>query len=173
MAIQMIFCVETNKKADTDSVYITETIKHLYEINNQVKINKVYMGTKTKYKSKDVLKEIEKKTKAFTIGETKVIYCIDTDEFEKNIEHERELTEISRFCKDNGYELIWFCHDIEDVFLGERISDSQKVKEAGIFRKKRKIEEADLYKLSSSIKRAHTSNLVCILDKYLSRKKSQ
>lgn len=26
MALQMIFCVETNKNADTDSVYLSETI---------------------------------------------------------------------------------------------------------------------------------------------------
>ena len=173
MALQMIFCVETNKKADTDSTYISEAIKHLYVVNNQIKINKVYMGTKTKYKSKDVLREIEKKTKDFTIGETKVIYCIDTDEFEKNIEHEKELNEIGRFCEEKGYDLVWFCHDVEDVFLGEKIPDSQKVKEAGTFRRKRKIEEVDLGKLSSNVIRTHTSNLLCVLDKYLSRKHPQ
>ena len=30
MAIQMIFCVETNKKADTDSIYLMDAIRHLY-----------------------------------------------------------------------------------------------------------------------------------------------
>ena len=63
MAIQMIFCVETNKKADTDSIYLMDAIRHLYIINNQVKISKVYMGSKSKYKSKSVLKEISEKTK--------------------------------------------------------------------------------------------------------------
>lgn len=43
MALQMIFCVETNKKADTDSIYISETLKSIYEIDNKVKINKVYL----------------------------------------------------------------------------------------------------------------------------------
>lgn len=170
MAIQMILCVETNKRADTDSIYIQEIINHLYIINNQIKISKVYMGTKSKYKAKDVSREIGNKTKAFTIGETKVIYCIDTDEYEKNIEHERELNDISRFCEENGYDLIWFCHDVEDVFIGNKIPDSQKVQTAGEFRRKGKMKEMDLDKLSSNEKRAHASNILKVLDKYLSRK---
>ena len=87
MALQMIFCVETNKKADMDSIYISETLKSIYEIDNKVKINKVYLEKKSKYNAKDVSREIESKIKAFTIGETKVIYCIDTDAYEANYEH--------------------------------------------------------------------------------------
>lgn len=170
MAIQMILCVETNKRADTDSIYISETINYFYMLNNQIKISKVYMNTKSKYRSKDVLKEINKKIKAYTIGETKVIYCIDTDDYEKNIDHEKELNEIGRFCEENGYDLIWFCHNVEDVFLGKKISDSQKVHEAGVFRRKRKIEEIDFHALSSDTQRVHTSNILNVLDKYLTRK---
>lgn len=74
MAIQMIFCLETNKRANTDYIYLKETINHMYQLSNQIKLSPVYMGTKTKYQSKDVLKEIIHKIKAFTIGQTKVIY---------------------------------------------------------------------------------------------------
>ena len=56
MAIQLILCVETNKKADTDSKYIFETIRYYYNVDNSVKLSKIYMGTKTKYNSKEVLK---------------------------------------------------------------------------------------------------------------------
>ena len=170
MAIQMILCVETNKRANTDYIYIFETIKHVYKEDRRITINKVYMWSKTKYKSKEVLRSIKQYTKDFTIGETKVIYCIDTDAYETDIEHKKVFDDISRFCEENGYELIWFCHDIEDVYIGKRISDSQKVQEAGAFRKKNKIEEMDLTQLSGDRQRAHTSNILCILDKYLSRK---
>ena len=129
MAIQMILCVETNKKADTDSIYISETI------NYQIKISKIYMNTKSKYDSKDVLRQIDKKSKAFTIGKTKVIYCIDTDQYEKNIEHLKELNNINQYCEKNNYDLIWFCHDVEEVYLEQRVLDSQKVQEAARFRK--------------------------------------
>lgn len=170
MAIQLILCVETNKQADTDYIYISETIKYVYKEDKRITINKVYMGSKTKYKSKEVLRSIKQYTKDFTIGETKVIYCIDTDAYETDIEHKKVLDDISRFCEENGYELIWFCHDIEDVYIGKKISDSLKVQEAGAFRKKNKMDEMDLDQLSGNIKRAHTSNILCVLDKYYSRK---
>lgn len=170
MPIQMIFCVETNKRADTDGIYITDTINRWYELNNRVKISKIYMNSKSKYQSKDVLREIDKKSKMFTIGETKVIYCVDTDQFEKNIEQEKEFTSIIQYCEKNNYDLIWFCHDVEEVFWGKRISDSQKVQEAKIFRLRKKIEEIPCEKLSCNAKQAGVSNIMNILDKYLARK---
>ncbi len=170
MAIQMILCVETIKSADTDSIYISEVINHWYQLNNQIKISKIYMKSKSKYNSKDVMREIDKKSRAFTFGETKVIYCIDTDQCEKNIDHIKELKAISQYCEEKGYDLIWFCHDVEEVFLGKRVSDSQKVQEAGTFRRKKMIEKIQADKLSCNEKRAYVSNILCIFDKYLSRK---
>lgn len=94
MAIQIILCLETNKRANTDYIYIKEILNYFYQKSNQIKISPVYMGTKTKYQSTDILKEIKRKTKDFTIGKTKVIYCIDTDEYEKNTEHANEFRAI-------------------------------------------------------------------------------
>lgn len=168
----MILCLETNKSANTDYIYIKETIDCLYQKNNQIKISPIYMGTKTKYKSKEVLKEISQRTKAFTIGQTKVIYCIDTDHYEKNPEHANAFRDIKRFCEENNYDLIWFCHDVEEVFLGRKISDDLKVREAGAYRRKREIEKISIEKLSSETVRTYTSNLLCVLDKYLVRKGS-
>ena len=73
MAIQLILCVETNKKADTDSKYIFETIRYYYNVDNSVKLSKIYMGTKTKYNSKEVLKEIKQKKSMFSHGSSMVI----------------------------------------------------------------------------------------------------
>ncbi len=169
MAIQMIFCVETNKKADTDSIYIVETLRQFYRIDNKVKINKVYMGAKSRYKSKDVLREVESKIKAFKIGETKVIYCIDTDDYEINPDHEKEFREISAHCQQYGYDLIWFCHEVEEVFIGSRVVDSQKVKKAAEFRKNNRIREIKPERISVPERRSCTSNIMNILDKYLER----
>lgn len=169
MAIQLILCVETNKRADTDSIYIAETINHWYTVNNQTKISKIYMNTKSKYNSKGVLREIDKKSKAFVMGKTKVIYCIDTDQYESDMEQARELNSIIEYCKEKNCDVIWFCHDIEEVFLGKKISDSQKVR-AAAFRRKKKIEEIQDNKLSYNEKCAYTSNILSVLDKYLPRK---
>lgn len=116
------------------------------------------------------MREIACKKKEFVLGETHVIYFIDTDQYEKNPEHERELKEITRYCEDNGIDLVWFCHDVEEVFLGQKVSDSQKVKEANKFRKKKKIEEIQIEKLSSDTRKTYVSNIMNVLDKYLARK---
>lgn len=55
MAIQLILCMETTKKADTDGIYITEVIRHIYQLNNQIKISRIYMGSKNKYNARSVL----------------------------------------------------------------------------------------------------------------------
>ncbi len=60
------------------------------------------------------------------------------------------------------------CHDVEEVFWGHKVSDSQKVQEAFSFRKKKRITEISSKNLSSKEKRTCTSNILDILDKYLS-----
>lgn len=70
MAIQMILCVETKKSADTDSIYILDTIRHCYKINNKIKLTKINMNSKSRYNSKDVVREIARKKKEFVLGET-------------------------------------------------------------------------------------------------------
>lgn len=170
MAIQMILCVETNKRADTDTIYINETIHRWYKLDNKVKISIINMNTKTRYDSKDVIREIAQKKKDYVLGESKVIYCIDTDQYEKNPEHNRQLIEISQYCDAKDYDLVWFCHDVEEVFLGRRVADSQKIKEAATFRRKKKIEEIPADKLSCDERRVCVSNILNILDKYLIRK---
>lgn len=166
----MILCLETNKRANTDYIYMKETIDYLYQKSNQVKISIVYMKTKSKYCASSVLKEISRKTKDYVQGETKVIYCIDTDEYEKDTKHAKELNDIQQFCKRNDYDLIWFCHDVEEVFWGKKIPDSAKVQKAEAFRRKRKIEEMSVKELSDDTIKACRSNILNVLDKYLIRK---
>lgn len=55
MAIQLILCMETAKKADTDGIYITEVIRHIYQLNNQIKISRIYLSSKNKYNARSVL----------------------------------------------------------------------------------------------------------------------
>lgn len=60
MAVQMIFCVETNKNANTDSIYITETINRFYEQTNKISRKFIYLGSKSKYNDKETIKQIAK-----------------------------------------------------------------------------------------------------------------
>lgn len=170
MAVQMIFCVETNKQADTDWIYLSEALKHIYVRTNQIKFTKVNMGTKSKYNSREVLKDIQKKTSDFVLGETKVFYCIDTDFYDTCHEHQKEFEDIKKFCSENGYELIWFCHDVEEVFLGRKVPDSEKIKEAANFRRKEMIAKVKSVNLTANSLKKNASNILSVLDNYLERK---
>ncbi len=170
MAIQLILCVETNKKADTDSKYIFETIRYYYNVDNSVKLSKIYMGTKTKYNSKEVLKQIKQKKSMFSHGSSMVIYCIDTDQYEKNPNHKKEYDEIQKYCEHENYEMVWFCHDVEEVFIGYKVSDSDKTKKAAEFVKKNIVKNFNYKKLSSDKLIKNTSNMLLVFDKYLQRK---
>ena len=106
------------------------------------------MDGKNNYKSKGILKSLQKKTSNFK-GETSVIYCIDVDDFETNPTHIKDFEDIVTFCQQNEYDLIWFCHDVEDVYLGRRIPKNEKVQAAERFRKNKGIESIDKKKLKS------------------------
>lgn len=170
MAVQIILCMETNKRAATDYVYIKDTINRFYALSSKFRISPVYMNGKSKYNSKDIKKSIQTLIKDFTIGITKVVYCIDTDLFESESDHAREFKEISEYCVKNGFELIWFCHDVEEVYIGRKVSDKQKITEANDFRKKNKVESVQEEKLLCEQKKKSTSNILCVLDRYLCRK---
>lgn len=48
MGLQLIFAVETNKKCNSDWIYIKDTIEHFYSYERtQVKFSVVYMDGKT------------------------------------------------------------------------------------------------------------------------------
>ncbi len=171
MALQIIICVESDKRARTDNIYIKETLDRFYDIGKDININFINMGGKSKYNSKDVKKEIKNLKKQFLIGETVVIYCIDTDQFEKNYEHELEFKSIISYVESVDAECIWFCHDVEEVYIGKSISKGNKKDEAMNFKKKGCISEVDELMLKSARKVKSGSNILQVFDKYLVRVK--
>lgn len=173
MALQIILCMETNKQAATDYIYIKDTIDRFYTYNNKTKISRVFMNTKTRYDCKDVKKEIKELTKNYRFGKTKVIYFVDTDDYEKDISHTRDLEIIERYCVENEYDFVWFCHEIEEIYIGKRIPDKQKTAVASSFRRKQMIDSILEKTLMSKEKIKGTSNILCVLDKYLVRKRSK
>ena len=44
-------------------------------------------------------------------------------------------TDIENFCRQNGYKFVWFCRDIEEVFLHKTVDDSKKKEEVAKFKK--------------------------------------
>ena len=164
----IIFCVETNRQANTDWVYIRETLDRFYKdvcAGSQVKFDRIYMGTKTKYKSKQVVSEIYDWKKVYK-EDLVVIYCIDTDDYESNPEQKREFEDVQRYCMEKGYGFVWFCHDIEEVYWNHSIDNTAKKRESIRFSKSKCIMKMAEDKLRSNKPRTGFSNLLSVLDRY-------
>lgn len=172
---QIIFVVETNEKKKTDDIYINKFIRSYYDLsNNDITIKFVHMCGKTNYKNKTVVTKINKLINQNSKGENIVIYCFDTDRIDKEIDDLKFLKEVEEYCKNNLYDLIWFCYEIENVFLGKTISDENKVVEAVKYQRKEVSYDDKLIKNLSIDKNEkktnNKSNIVLVLNKHLKKK---
>ncbi len=135
--IQVIFVVETSKNKKTDDRYIDKLVKAVYDSSsNDIKFQYVHMGGKTKYNKENVQKDINSFIKQNKDGINHVLYCFDTDRIDNNPEEVKKLQIYENYCKENGYHFVWFCSDIETVFLGRSVPDSEKETESKKFGKK-------------------------------------
>ena len=163
-------CVEADKQAQTDAIYIKDTIVRFYEIDRSVKLSFIYMNGKSNYNSKGVQGKINQLSKDYKNGPSVAVYCIDLDKYESNSAQLKENEEIKEYIAKNKYEMVWFCHDIEEVYLGESVIKKMKASTAIAFKKKEQILKVDAQKLMSCLCNKGTSNLLLVLDKYLKRK---
>lgn len=173
MGIQLIFVLETNKKCKSDWIYIKDTIEYFYDIDvNNTKFTQIYMDGKGNYKNKqkDINKNIDQYAKGTKNSNSIVIYCFDCDDYDINTEAAKFLEDAFRFCNDNKYELIWFCKDIERVYLKRKVAKNEKKMEAGKFKANKIIRNIDEKNLNADKYKDGTSNILNILDKYLVRK---
>ena len=163
---QVILCVETSKKANTDGLYISKALKSLYRIDNSVKLTYVYCEGKPKYASK--LKEInDAKTK---IKDSIVVYLFDTDSIDIDVKHQNLNEEIIKYCNSNNFEFVWFYRDIEEVFLHHSVPNNSKTKEAAKFSNTSNIGKATIDSLSSNELIRYRSNFMLVFNKYLDKK---
>ena len=167
MGVQLIFVVETNKDCNSDWIYIKETVERFYTYERtQLKLTPVYMDGKGKYikKEKDVKSKMQQYRMTSKNNQSKVIYCFDCDEYDTKPEDAEFLNTVKRFCKDRDYEFVWFCKDIENAYIGKRIEDSQKKKEAANFKARKLIGGVNARSLSQDNYKIGSSNILNILD---------
>lgn len=167
----VLICVETNKKSKTDVFYINKALKFLYKKEPRTKIDYVYMDGKHKYNNKNTIASIEEKSSQFF--EKHIVYCIDTDDIFVDSKHINLNDEIEQYCNKNNYELVWFCRNIEEVFLHRIVIDKNKVLEAKRFGAISEISPSVINSLKANIKSKTKSNFKCIFDKYLEIKKDE
>ena len=127
MINRIIFCVETTRQANTDYAYIRETIRHYYADDKKNVIRRVCMESKTRYNSKAVEENIEKEC-AFS-KHNHVIYCIDTDDWDTSADDRRLMEKIQAYCRSKGYDFVFFCRDVEDVYWGKRVLKTEKTRQ--------------------------------------------
>lgn len=168
---QLILCVETNKKANTDSGYIDTAIKRIYYIDGNIKLQYVYFDGKGKSITKKIVKEIDKLKNALTSPHsTEVVYFIDTDKYDSDFSTRELNEEIQLFCQNKGYKLVWFCRDVEEVFLHKTVDDSRKKEEVAKFNANNNLGMATIETLSVEKIARKKSNMLLVLDKLLDRK---
>jgi hypothetical protein len=165
----VIICVESDKKANTDPSYIDKAIKKFYVIDNTVKLSYQYLGGKGNYNRKGLLTEINKLRKTSHFETSHVVYCIDTDDLNDQ-DAIRENGKIEDFCKSKGFEFVWFCRDVEEVFLHKQIFDVNKVAEAKKFARDPCLSKATKDSLSAKTCTRYKSNLLQVLDKFMTKK---
>ena len=193
MALQLLFVVETNKKCKSDLIYIKDTIGKFYLYDrSHVKLSTVYLDGKTKYKDNGKKREVEKLLKQYNNASTEnksvVIYCFDYDDYDTKPDDKTFLEDVKKFCeKENKeeeqkvkkneenkqkswkvkYEFVWFCKDIERVYLGREVSDKEKKKESKKFKANNLINNVDERNLSEESYKNNSSNILTVLDKYI------
>ena len=169
MGLQLIFVVEANKKSKTDWIYIKETIDRFYKYDvAHLKLSAVYMEGKNKYlsKEKEVNLLISQYSSTSTNNVAKVIYCFDCDDYDSNPVDKEFLEKTQEFCKANNYEYVWFCKDIERVYLGKKVEDGHKNGEATRFKANKLIDGVSESRLKGKVISSNMSNILSALDKY-------
>lgn len=166
---QILFCVESNRKARTDYQYIEATLKRFYKEDKKIRYRPIYMGSKTRYKAKDVVKEIQNNIKACPY-DTKVIYFIDVDDYNISAATKKLYDDIKAYCDINGYAFVFFDKDVEDVYLGNSVRDKEKVDKVAEFKRKQRINQVDVSMLEVNDHRRHGSNILRVLDQYWVRR---
>ena len=169
---QLIIVNESNRQTKSDYMYIRSFIDHFFKVDQYIRLYPVYLNGKGNYDNRSIRKEIETETKLFKQGITYVVYCLDTDNLESDPNASSFCKKLEEFCNRNGYYLVFFNRDIEEVFLGKRIDSSDKKKAAESFLRKRNIEYIDLEKFKSKVKRRYFSNLYLVLDQLLEKKEA-
>lgn len=173
MGLQLIFVVETNRKCKSDWIYIKDTIDYLYEYDKaHIKFTPIYMDGKGNYKKKEteIKKCIAQYSSTSKSNKSQVIYCFDCDDYDIKGEDLEFLESAQNYCRSKGYHFVWFCKDIERVYVGKKVDDKKKQSEAVAFKEKKLIAQVDIKRLSGTCYKGNTSNIMNILNQYLHKK---
>lgn len=173
MGLQLIFVVETDKKCKSDWVYIKDTIDSFFTYDTaQIKLSPVYLNGKGNYRTKE--KEISLLESQYRStsrnNSSQVIMCLDCDDYDIKPEDMEFLNSAKQYCMGKGWDFVWFCKDVERVYIGKKVPDKEKKEEAAKFKAKKCIELVEKSSLTSDAYIQNTSNIINVIKKYLGEK---
>ena len=161
--MQLVLVLETRASCESDYRYIKSAIDFFY-IERSFKLTKIFANNKTELiKQEKKISECKNKYN----GETVVVICADYDR-----ESDTFNNQLSNYCADNCFELVWMNLDVEEVFLGKQIPNRLKNKESINFLKRKDFLLSSIQTLNAPNPTTFhpASNLLIIIDKYLKRK---
>lgn len=167
--LQLLLVTETSGEDKTDVIYINEVIKHFFDTSN-VNVQWITLGGKTHYKDKKVELKIKNLANMFKSynksGNTVTIYFIDTDSVEQEYKQGSLFYNLCEYISEKGYELVWFCKNAENVFLGiEPDKLNNKTQEAKKFAINNRINEISKERLNKIAIELNCSNILVVLSK--------
>ncbi len=160
--IELILIMETRSSNKSDYMYIKSTLDYYYEPRTYG-IKKIFATTKSL-----LIKQEKKIEKLCNMTERKPVIIVIAD-----YDQDEPLNDIiTKYCLNKSYDLIWMNSDVEEVYLGEKISRKDKEKKAIAFQIKKNKLIPKLNNLSETnpLNKSKSSNILTILDKYLMRK---
>lgn len=162
---QLILVVECNEQSKSDYHYICGIIKYFFNFST-IKLTPVYAGNKSRLYNDKTNRTIKSFKRQYN-GESIVIVFADYDSSSSS-----DNNAIKTFCMTNGYDLVWFNKEIEEVVFQEEF-DKDKVTAAISFIKNSQAKSININKFSVDCpnQTRFTSNMFLVLSKYLQRKK--
>lgn len=157
----------------TDKLYLQKSITMFYSIEKRTDVKVTYLPLGTKTKACNAEKKIQPILNMAKGSYQKyhIVYVMDRDYPNANKGQEILNTRIKKYCEDRDYLIAWMNPDIENVYLGKTVNDTDKTRSAKKYYRKEllyKEKEALKKKLSSNCAMKGCSNLFTILDPLLS-----
>ena len=161
--IRLIVVCETRASSKTDYKYIKSVIDYYYKPRSY-SIKPIYATSKSELIKQD--KKIEKEISDYP-GQVVVVLFADVDLGNDNLNNK-----IINYCNNKKYELVWMNGTIEEVFLGRKVSNKQKTKEANKYLEHylKILPLLNNLDNSSALTSNRSSNIILVLDKILERK---
>jgi len=163
---QIILVLESKSHNDSDYMYVRTFIRKQLKDKTNIKNTSLPMNGKDNYNSKSLQSRIKQEIKKYKHGKSVVLIGYDTDNIDMVSKDDLYDKRITEFCKLKGYYPVFFCRDVEEVFLGKRISKN-KTKEAIRFLRSGGIDKIKTENFYSENKRIGKSNLCLVLERVL------